>query len=83
LFFPAIAILTIVLLLELWPILAGLLFVMFVARLFIIKIALNRLNESKIFIPSLLYDLVVPYFKLFYRWYFNNSRQKHKWKVKV
>ncbi len=78
-----IAILTIVLLVELWPIFAGLLFVMFTARLFIIKIALNRLNESKIFIPSLLYDLVVPYFKLFYRWYFNNRSQKQKWKVKV
>ncbi len=76
-------ILTIVLLVDLWPIFAGLLFIMFTARLFIIKIALNRLNESKIFIPSLLYDLVVPYFKLFYRWYFNNSRQKQKWKVKV
>ncbi|MBK6282094.1 MAG: hypothetical protein IPF54_04970 [Draconibacterium sp.] len=76
-------ILTIVLLFDIWPILAGLLFIMFTARLFIIKIALNRLNESKIFIPSLVYDLVVPYFKLFYRWYFNNSRQKQKWKVKV
>lgn len=83
LLFPLLTILTIVLLIELWPIFAILLFIMFVARLFIIKIALNRLNESKIFIPSLLYDLIVPYFKLFYRWYFNNSRQKQKWKVKV
>ena len=81
--FPLITILTIVLLIELWPIFAGLLFVMFTARLFIIKIAQNRLNETKIFIPSLLYDLIMPYFKLFYRWYFNNSRQKQKWKVKV
>jgi len=41
------------------------------------------LNERKIFISSLLYDLVVPYFKLFYRWYFNNRREKQKWKVKA
>jgi glycosyltransferase involved in cell wall biosynthesis len=81
-FFP-LTIVTFVVLLELWPILAGLLFIMFTARLFIIKIALNRLKESKIFISSLLYDLIIPYFKLFYRWYFNNSRQKQKWKVKV
>jgi hypothetical protein len=81
LFLPS-TILTIVLLFHLWPIFGILLFIMFVARLFIIKIALNRLNESKIFIPSLLYDLVISYFKLFYRWYFNNSRQKQKWKVK-
>jgi glycosyltransferase involved in cell wall biosynthesis len=83
LLFLPITILTIVLLIELWPLIAGLLFVMFTARLFIIKIALNRLKESKIFIPSLLYDLIMPYFKLFYRWYFNSSRQKQKWKVKV
>jgi glycosyltransferase involved in cell wall biosynthesis len=81
LFLPS-TFLTIVLLFHLWPIFGILLFIMFVARLFIIKIALNRLNESKIFIPSLLYDLVISYFKLFYRWYFNNSRQKQKWKVK-
>jgi len=72
-----------VLLIELWPLMAGLLFIMFTARLVIIKIALNRLNERKIFIPSLVYDLIVPYFKLFYRWYFNNRSQKQKWKVKV
>jgi len=48
-----------------------------------VKYALNRLNERKIFIPSLVYDLIVPYFKLFYRWYFNNRSQKQKWKVKV
>jgi glycosyltransferase involved in cell wall biosynthesis len=81
--FLPLTVLTIVLLVDLWPIFAALLFIMFTARLFIIKIALNRLNESKIFISSLVYDLVVPYFKLFYRWYFNNSRQKQKWKVKV
>ena len=81
--FPPVTVITFILLFELWPLLAGLLFIMFIARLFIIKIAQNRLNERKIFIPSLVYDLIVPYFKLFYRWYFNNRRQKQKWKVKV
>jgi len=81
--FLPITIITMVLLIELWPLMAGLLFIMFTARLVIIKIALNRLNERKIFIPSLVYDLIVPYFKLFYRWYFNNRSQKQKWKVKV
>ena len=80
---PPVTVITFILLFELWPLLAGLLFIMFAARLFIIKIAQNRLNERKIFIPSLVYDLIVPYFKLFYRWYFNNRRQKQKWKVKV
>jgi hypothetical protein len=81
--FPPVTIVSIVLLFDLWPLFTGLLFVMFTARLFIIKIALNRLNERKIFISSLMYDLIVPYFKLFYRWYFNNRSQKQKWKVKV
>ena len=72
-----------VLLLDIWPIIAGLLLFMFIARLFIIKITQNRLKEHKIFISSLIYDLIIPYFKLFYRWYFNNRRQKQKWKVKV
>jgi hypothetical protein len=81
--FPPLTAIVFIVLFELWPLLSGLLFVMFTSRLFIIKIAQNRLNERKIFIPSLMYDLIVPYFKLFYRWYFNNRRQKHKWKMKV
>ena len=81
--FPPVTVAIFILRFELWPLLAALLFIMFTARLLIIKIAQNRLNERKIFIPSLVYDLIVPYLKLFYRWYFNNRRQKHKWKVKV
>ena len=81
--FPPVTVVAFILLFELWPLFSALLFIMFTARLFIIKIMQNRLNERKIFISSLIYDLIVPYFKLFYRWYFNNRGQKHKWKVKV
>jgi hypothetical protein len=81
--FPPVTVVVIILLFELWPLFSGLLFIMFVARLFIIKITQKRLNERKIFISSLIYDLIVPYFKFFYRWYFNNRGQNHKWKVKV
>ncbi len=83
LLFPLVAIFTFIVNFNLWPLLAGLLFIMLAARLVIIKIVLNRLNERKILIPSLVYDLIIPYFKLFYRWYFNNRREKQKWKVKV
>ena len=82
LFPPAIAA-VLILLFDLWPIIGALLLIMFIARLFIIKITQNRLKERKIFISSLIYDLIIPYIKLFYRWYFNNRRQKQKWKVKV
>jgi hypothetical protein len=82
LFVPAI-IAVLIFLFELWPIIAGLLFIMVASRLVIIKLTQKRLNERKIFLSSLLYDLIVPYFKLFYRWYFNNRREKQKWKVKA
>ncbi|HSO86631.1 MAG TPA: glycosyltransferase [Draconibacterium sp.] len=81
--FPPVTIVVIILLIELWPLYSGLLFILLTSRLFIIKIAQNRLNERKIFLSSLAYDLIVPYFKFFYRWYFNNRSQKQKWKVKV
>jgi glycosyltransferase involved in cell wall biosynthesis len=81
--FPPAIVAVLIFLFELWPIIAGLLFIMFASRLVIIKITQKRLNERKIFLSSLLYDLVVPYFKLFYRWYFNNRREKQKWKVKA
>jgi hypothetical protein len=81
--FPPLTAIVFIVLFELWPLLSGLLFIMLTSRLFIIKIAQNRLNERKIFISSLMYDLIVPYFKLFYRGYFNNRSQKQKWKVKV
>jgi hypothetical protein len=55
----------------------------FIAHLFIIKITQNRLNERKIFISSLVYDLLIPYFKYFYRWYFNYRSRKNKWRSKV
>jgi len=83
LLFPPVTVVVIILLFDLWPLFSALLLIMFIARLVIIKIMQNRLNERKIFISSLLYDLIVPYFKLFYRWYFNNRGQKQKWKVKV
>lgn len=81
--FPPLTIAVFILLFDLWPLLSALLFILLTSRLFIIKIMQNRLNERKIFLSSLVYDLILPYFKLFYRWYFNNRGQKQKWKVKV
>lgn len=81
--FPPVTIAVFILMFELWPLLSAILFILLTSRLFIIKIMQNRLNERKIFLSSLVYDLIIPYFKLFYRWYFNNRGQKQKWKVKV
>ena len=83
LLFLPIAAFVIVLLPELWIILAGLMGFIFTPYLFIIKITQNRLNERKIFIPSLVYDLLMPYYKLFFRWHFNRRSRKNRWKSRV
>lgn len=81
-YLPLFAVVT-VLLFDLWPFIATLALIQLTARMVIIKMLLNRLNERKIFIPSLIYDLAIPYFKLFHRWFFNQKGQKQKWKIKV
>ncbi|MCD6355449.1 MAG: hypothetical protein J7L95_07865, partial [Prolixibacteraceae bacterium] len=68
---------------QLWPFFAGLFGLKILLQLVIIKVALNRLNERKIFISSFLYDGVMPYFKIVYRWAFNRRRRKQKWKNKA
>ncbi len=75
--------LVIVLFPELWILLASLLGFKFLAHLVIIKLTQNRLNERKIFIPSLVYELIMPYYKLFFRWYFNRHSKKNRWRNKV
>lgn len=82
LFLPTSA-LVIILLPELWIVFTSLLGFIFVVNLFIIKITQNRLNERKIFIPSLAYSLLMPYFKVFYRWHFKQRSRKNRWKNRV
>lgn len=82
LLFLPVTVVVIILFQEFLIIFAGLLFIKFIAHLLIIKIAQNRLNERKIFISSLFYDLIIPYFKFFFRWYVNRKSRKNKWKNK-
>lgn len=67
---------------KFWPLVVGLLAFIFLFHVLIIKITQNRLNERKIFISSLAYDLIIPYFKLFYRWHFNR-RSKNRWRERI
>lgn len=71
------------LLMPVWQIVAVLGGLLVIAHMLIIKITLNRLNERKIFITSLVYSLIMPYYKVFARWNFNKTRRRHKWKNKV
>ena len=54
-----------------------------ILRLLIIKTMQNHLNERKIFITSLVYELIMPYYKIVLRWHFNRKSRKQKWKSKV
>jgi glycosyltransferase involved in cell wall biosynthesis len=77
--FPVLALL-IILFTGIWPVVSILILILAFLRLFIIKILQNRLNERKIFISSLVYELIEPYFKLVYRWYFNRRSRNQKWR---
>jgi len=63
---------------DLWMLSSTLVLLLLLAQMIIIKIGQNRLNERKIFIPSLVYGLLMPYYKLFYSWHFKRqSRSKN------
>lgn len=63
----------------LWVIWVSLLIVKSLVYLLIIKRLQNRLQEQKIFVPSLLYGIIAPYYRLGVKWRFNNSRKRRKW----
>ncbi len=79
LLFMPLVLLVLVLLSDYWIVIGGMLLLKTTAHLFIIKTLQNRLNERKIFIPSLVYEIVAPYFKLFFRWQFNRRSRKNRW----
>ena len=68
---------------DLWLLIIVLVGLKIGTHVLIIKIALNRLNERKIFIPSLVYGLMFPFFKLLFRWHFNRTNRKHKWRSRA
>jgi len=68
---------------DLWPVLAVLAGIKILLHLIVFKITANRLRERKIFLSSLVYGWLMPYFKTFYKWYFNQSTRRNKWRIKV
>jgi len=76
------AILLLFLFVDLWPVFFFLLIIYFAAFSFIIKISLKHLNESKLFLSSLVYALIMPYLKLGYQGYLYLHRGNQKWKSK-
>ena len=68
-----------------WPVVLFALCLVSILHVLIIKTMQNRLNERKIFITSLVYELIMPYFKVVFRWYFNRKshRQNGRAKFKI
>jgi glycosyltransferase involved in cell wall biosynthesis len=81
LFIPAAIFLLIVIPLF-WPLVIGATILMALGYSFIIKIILNRLDEGKLFLPSLLFGIILPWFKLIFRAGYNYQRRKKRWKEK-
>lgn len=76
------AIAVIILFTGVWPIVLFGLSLVSILHLLIIKTMQNRLNERKIFITSLVYELIMPYFKIVFRWYFNRKSQRQNGRAK-
>jgi glycosyltransferase involved in cell wall biosynthesis len=51
-----------------------------ILQLIIYKVAMKRLNEKYLLLPSLLYDILIPFFNLSFLLINNLSRKKNKWK---
>ncbi|HYQ57396.1 MAG TPA: glycosyltransferase [Draconibacterium sp.] len=79
--YPFIAAIALLMVVGLWPLILALVVLKELAYVVIIKILQNRLNERKLFITSLVFSLVMPYYKFIHRWHFNR-KGRNKWKNK-
>jgi glycosyltransferase involved in cell wall biosynthesis len=75
-----VTILLIILMPALWPVLTFLVISLIICNLLIINKLLNRLNERKLFLSSLLVALFLPLIKLFFRAGYSNYGRKKRWK---
>jgi glycosyltransferase involved in cell wall biosynthesis len=62
-----------------WMFAAGLIILKSVFYLLIINRLQKRLYEPELFVTSLLYAIIAPYYRSVMQWRFNQSRRKRKW----
>jgi glycosyltransferase involved in cell wall biosynthesis len=74
LFFPVLLV-CVILFPEIWPEIAILFFLHVLLRIIVIKRLQNRLFEKGIFLLSLVYGMLIPYFKIFTGWKFYYKRK--------
>jgi glycosyltransferase involved in cell wall biosynthesis len=60
---------------PLWPVLTALFILLAIIRLIYLKRIQNRLNESGIFLSSLIYGMLIPYIRIFTNWKYHYRRK--------
>jgi hypothetical protein len=66
---------------EVWPVITSMIICLILCYLFIIKSLLFRLQEFKLFLPSFLIALMLPFFKMMYRIRYFGYGRKKEWKI--
>lgn len=66
---------------EIWPFVTGLIICLMLCGLLIIKKMHSRLQEFKLFLPSFLIALILPYVKLVFRIRYFRYGQNKEWKI--
>ncbi len=68
---------------DVWPFVTGAIIGLIVCNLVIIKKLLSRLQEFKLFLPSFLIALFLPFFKIAFRIYYLGYGKKKEWKIGI
>lgn len=78
--FYALFILSLIFISEYYLYIIGVFTVRMIIQLIIYKVAMKRLNEKYLLLPSLLYDIVLPFISFSFLMVNKISRKKNKWK---
>jgi glycosyltransferase involved in cell wall biosynthesis len=64
-----------------WPLITGMVICLILCNLLIIKKILSRLQEYKLFLPSFVIAILLPFVKLAFRLYYFSYGRKKEWKI--
>ncbi len=81
LLFAPIAVVLLVRIPEIWPVVTSMVICLIFCYLLIIKKLLLRLQEFKLFLPSFLIALILPYIKLMFRIRYIRYGRRKEWKI--
>ncbi|MDX8340851.1 glycosyltransferase [Draconibacterium sp. IB214405] len=81
-FYPLFVVFSLFVALTIWPVILTFILLKLLVFMVIIKILQNRLNEHKLFITSLVFSFIRPFYRLIFKWRFNRTSRNYKWKNK-